>query len=671
MRTRLYICISVLLAIVSGCQQPYEMKLDFALNRDELRFTKAESQAYFLVYSQGAWTAEFETPVAWATLSRTSGHGNQQVAVVCEKNTSVSRGARIIVTNHDGKVKTVYLSQESSLSDVYYTMSESNLQLLAKGASVNLSAETNIPEEVFADVTYQVESTAGTDWISDIVATPEGFSCVVADYIGEEGREAVVGVYFPAAEWDETRCKSFLTIKQSAVKPQITLATDHELNPDGGIVTSVPLEFNWAAEFYAYDLSYITFSDDTWVSAVYDAESQSVKVTPQRNKTGQPRQTVMTCHIKDLDGTVINTATTTLTQGVFEGIDPVDAVALYEGEKYANCYLVQDKVARTYWFEPKRVDSTLPSDDIVSAEILWQNLTNPVRTVQYENGRIYFRTISGNVGNAVIAARDSEGVICWSWHIWVAGETVGTNTFNSTETGVGPYVFMDRNIGATSKSGPSAAGLHYQYGRKDPFPGADPTKYASSENQNSITVAPDAIEPHSAQNGVTQEWAIQNPHKYIWGTANSGAEDWLSIQGTDLWGDGKQIIKTNQDPCPYGWAVPTKSAYRNSDWWNNMLSSGSGEMTVGEGATCKDSNNETAYYLFSGRWRRSASDYDLAHVGTHCYLWTSTESTGLNTNYKGTWHIRVRNNKGALSRGEETNQPRRWGANVRCVKIND
>ena len=101
-----------------------------------------------------------------------------------------------------------------------------------------------------------------------------------------------------------------------------------------------------------------------------------------------------------------------------------------------------------------------------------------------------------------------------------------------------------------------------------------------------------------------------------------------------------------------------------------MLSSGSGVMTVGVGATCKDSNGNETNYPFSGRWRRTTADTHIAHAGTHCYLWTSTESSGLNEDYKGTWHIRVRNNDGSLSRGEETNQPRRWGANVRCVKIN-
>lgn len=660
MRTRLYICISVLLAIVSGCQQPYEMKLDFALNRDELRFTKAESQAYFLVYSQGAWTAEFETPVAWATLSRTSGHGNQQVAVVCGKNTSVSRGARIIVTNHDGKVKTVYLSQESSLSDVYYTMLESNLQLLAKGASVNLSAETNIPEEVFADVTYQVESTAGTDWISDIVATPEGFSCVVADYIGEEGREAVVGVYFPAAEWDETRCKSFLTIRQSAVKPQITLASDHELNPDGGIVTSVPLEFNWAAEFYAYDLSYITFSDDSWVSAVYDEESQSVKVTPQRNKTGQPRETVMTCYIKDQDGTVINTATTKLTQGIFDGIDPIDAVALYEGEKYANCYLIENIDSEVYWFDARKVDGTLPSEDMISAEILWQNVSCPIDKVMFENGRVYFKTVAEKSGNAVITVKDSKGVICWSWHIWVAGSPLGTNTFGS-------YVFMDRNLGATSFDTFESRGLNYEWGRKDPFPGAIHKDNTTSLDR--LAVSPDIIANVKAQDGKTIEWTIQNPASYVSGSDNGkNKEDWYydgvdaAVQDNTLWGDGTE--KSIYDPCPYGYRVPSKAALEAM-----APAVKAGSFSKNNGMTLTDDNDATCFIPASGWWQRKHNNVELCNVGTQGRLWSCTASAqnAVNDKYYGAYMLHLESSE---NRSVQT-QVRRWGHNVRCVKINN
>ena len=347
--------------------------------------------------------------------------------------------------------------------------------------------------------------------------------------------------------------------------------------------------------------------------------------------------------------------------------------------KIANCYMIQNESGENFGFrlatrtysDGKGTNTDLTITNAYNATVLWQSTEGLISSVTYNrvNQMIYFKRDTQKTGNAVIALRSREGQVIYSWHIWVVGETVGTNTFNSLTDGEAPSVFMDRNIGATTKTGATATGLHYQYGRKDPFPSADPSNYTSGTNQNSVAVYPDVIKTHVAQNGVSADWVKHHPNVYVWGSSATNAEDWLEGQGSNLWGDG--TTKSLSDPCPYGWMVPTKKAYRNSEWWNNMPPSGSGVMTVGVGATCKDSNGDIANYPFSGRWRRTIGDTDLAHAGTYCYLWTSSESSGLNTDYKGTWHIRVRNNNGSLSRGEETNQPRRWGANVRCVKFTE
>ena len=651
MRTKLYICISVLLAMFTGCQQPYLVEFDFALNREELRFTKGEKKAYFLVYSTGSWTAEFEKVVSWATLSRTSGSGNQQVMVECQKNTSVSREVNIIISNHDGQVKKIVLSQEAGLSDAYYRISGGDLQLLSKGTSISMEAETNVPEDLFQDVTVKVEPVTGEEWISNIQVTPSGVSCVVADYAGQESREAVVGIYFPAAEWDETRCKAFLTIRQSNVAPQITLPQTYELDPAGGAASSVPIQFNWAADFYTYDISSFAFSDPTWVSAVYDADSQSIMVTPLRNKSGQTRECVLTCYLKELDGRVIGEASVTLIQAEFDGIDPVEAVALYEGEKYANCYVVESTDAKTWWFDAKKVDGSVPSETMASAEVLWQNVTCPVDKVLYEDGKIYFRTVAGMSGNAVIALKSADGKICWSWHIWVAGTTVGTNTFGS-------YIFMDRNLGATALEGKDARGLNYEWGRKDPFPGAvfDDTK----PSLDRLPVVPDdAIKNVKEQNGKTIEWTIQNPSFYVSGSDNSGKEDWYndgsddSKQNNTLWGDGAD--KSIYDPCPYGYRVPSKSAVDGL-----VTEVKKGTFVKWDGITISD----VAYFPFSGWWQRKHYEVELCNVGTQGRIWSCTAHETDKTAY--VFHYQETN-----SLVQVQAQVRRWGCNVRCVKINE
>ena len=168
MRRIFIICVAMSLAFLSGCQRPYEMEYDFALNRDQLRFTKAESKAYFLVYSKSAWSVEFESEVEWATLSRTEGSGNGQVSVFCQANTSVSRGVNIIVTTSDGTSKKVYLSQEAGFSDGYYIIEDPGVQLLSKGVSVSLSAETNLPEDMFDDITIRIDPAEAEEWVKEM-----------------------------------------------------------------------------------------------------------------------------------------------------------------------------------------------------------------------------------------------------------------------------------------------------------------------------------------------------------------------------------------------------------------------------------------------------------------------------------------------------------------------
>ena len=650
MRTRLYIYVSMLLAFLSGCQQPYQVEFDFALNREELRFTKAESKSYFLVYSTGTWTVEFDHPVSWATLSRTSGNGNQQVSVACLQNTGVSRGVNIIITNNDGRQKKVALSQEAALSDVYYMISGADLQLLAKGTGISLAAETNVPEDLFSEITLQFEPADAREWISDVKVSPTGVSCVVADYLGQEWREAVLGIYFPAAEWDDSRCKAFVNIRQSVMNPQITLPQTHELDQVGA-PSSVAIECNWAADFYTYDMSTITFSDPTWVSAVYDAEAQSIVITPQRNKSGQVRENQMTCYLKDLEGNILDEASVTLTQDIFDGIDPVDAVALYSGERYANCYLIEDTDAKVWWFDAKKVDGTLPSETMASAEVLWQNVTCPVDKVLYEDGKIYFKTVAGKSGNAVVALKSADGKICWSWHIWVAGTTVGTNTFGS-------YIFMDRNLGATALEGKDARGLNYEWGRKDPFPGAvsDDTKTSLDR----LPVVPDdAIKNVKEQNGKTIEWTIQNPSSYVSGSDNSGKEDWYndgsddSKQNNTLWGDGAD--KSIYDPCPYGYRVPSKSAVDGL-----VTEVKKGTFVKWDGVTISD----VAYFPFSGWWQRKHYEVELCNVGTQGRIWSCTAHETDKTAY--VFHYQESN-----SLVQVQAQVRRWGCNVRCVKINE
>ena len=100
-----------------------------------------------------------------------------------------------------------------------------------------------------------------------------------------------------------------------------------------------------------------------------------------------------------------------------------------------------------------------------------------------ERGEISFKA-SGNVGNAVIALySEASGIrqIIWTWHIWATGISLdqmkvehwqSKHLVNEDKE----LTWLDRNVGALNTVNTDNAGIlgtQYQWGRKDPFPGAN------------------------------------------------------------------------------------------------------------------------------------------------------------------------------------------------------
>jgi uncharacterized protein (TIGR02145 family) len=144
----------------------------------------------------------------------------------------------------------------------------------------------------------------------------------------------------------------------------------------------------------------------------------------------------------------------------------------------------------------------------------------------------------------VIAAKDSDGTILWSWHIWMTDQPQEQVYYNDAGT------MMDRNLGATSAEPGQvgALGLLYQWGRKDPFLGA------SSIDQNIVAVSVNQVEWDKVQNTNETgciEYAIEHPTHFI--HENSTNYDWLyGTSDKTRWSSTKTIY----DPCPIGWRVP-------------------------------------------------------------------------------------------------------------------
>ncbi len=217
----------------------------------------------------------------------------------------------------------------------------------------------------------------------------------------------------------------------------------------------------------------------------------------------------------------------------------------------ANCYIVSS--AGDYGFKTVKGNSAESVGAVVSAEVLWESFGTHVKPdvgdlvseVKYENGVIRF-TASALKGNAVIAAKDANDHILWSWHIWLTDKPVDQTYNNKAGT------MMDRNLGATSAApgDVGALGLFYQWGRKDPFLGSSSiTAPVVAKSTNSW---PPAI--RSNEYSGTMKYAISHPMTFI---TSGGRQDW-EYAYIDQYKDKIRwkSAKTIHDPCPVGYRVP-------------------------------------------------------------------------------------------------------------------
>lgn len=153
-------------------------------------------------------------------------------------------------------------------------------------------------------------------------------------------------------------------------------------------------------------------------------------------------------------------------------------------------------------------------------------------------------------GPGMVGGVSGESII-WSWHVWVTEsgyDPIATQRSNNT------YLIMNRNLGAT---GPTANGLYYQWGRKDPFDG---------------TQSPTEILGVSVSNNLPG--AIKNPSAFY--TVSSSPYDWIgSSQNNNLWATAGGE-KGSYDPCPFGWRVPAYNSEAESPWLGISGTSGNG-----------------------------------------------------------------------------------------------
>jgi hypothetical protein len=210
---------------------------------------------------------------------------------------------------------------------------------------------------------------------------------------------------------------------------------------------------------------------------------------------------------------------------------------------------------------------------------------------------------------------------------------------------------MDRHLGATSGTaadGVATFGLHYQWGRKDPFPGANTATGGERTIYTSISDGTSATYVISKETAAkAYDWSIQNPTTFV---ANNAS--WFNTPTpttTDnRWGHIEGSDKSIYDPCPAGYRVP-----RNGAWSDFTTTSFTWDATnKGRTATAKG-----GWYPAAGF--RNNSTAVFGSVGANGFTWSATpdgDAKGLSLNIAS----------GSVVSSQSLNRP--FGFGVRCIK---
>ena len=277
----------------------------------------------------------------------------------------------------------------------------------------------------------------------------------------------------------------------------------------------------------------------------------------------------------------------------------------------ANCYLVQG--AGNYKFKTVIGNTDATVGNVKSVEVLWEsfgtdempNVGDLIASADYKDGYIRFSTPENfRDGNAVIAAKNVNGTILWSWHIWCA-EQGWTEQVYANNAGI----MMDRNLGATSATpgDVGALGLLCQWGRKDPFLGA------SSISSDSPAVSTGVWKSDSSERILSHATCETNPMTF-YPSIRLPEDSWLSE-------------KTAYDPCPVGWRVPDggengiwmKAGFNNAEYdeTNRGALFDSGDATPSAwypGAGCYDGGLERLEAMCDVRyWSSLSRDYSMLY----------------------------------------------------------
>ncbi len=377
----------------------------------------------------------------------------------------------------------------------------------------------------------------------------------------------------------------------------------------------------------------------------------------------------------------ICSANVTFRRGAFAFVSDADdekkLPAIRDGEllctetEAANCYIVS--APGTYMFPLVRginLDAVL--QNVANVEVLWETANTDsapavgsiITDVAINKNCVYFKVPDPmKSGNALIAAKAANDKILWSWHIWACEGYNPEATAHLLQGKPSDKPMMDRNLGALSSSATNerSNGLFYQWGRKDPFPGAEERYVADTRGGHFFVTTGGSLKTKAAGVAIDVAYTIAHPTEYITSTGN-----WLTQEDHTLWNK----TKNDYDPCPIGWKVPSCYFYTaagghnfDEEAWGNVLYKRYQDAARGYGAYFTLDNGGQSWYPNTGYISTAGQ---LLMVGQYSIYWScdpmGSNVFGLEMSQNMRGEFTLNPSQGGKYRGE--------GHAVRCIKDN-
>ena len=360
--------------------------------------------------------------------------------------------------------------------------------------------------------------------------------------------------------------------------------------------------------------------------------------------------------------------------------------AIKDGATNASAYTSTESGSEVLQYFVNHLDAAITAPYIYNnanctpddAVLVWQDEENLVTNVRLSSDKhnLIFDVPQATIkqGNAIVAVRDTDSRIMWSWHIWVTDFVPGLDPtveerYDPVKTqrdkvvtnyqGV-KYTFMGVNLGwcdaetttyaarsvkvrftqaetgamqvitltQVSHSVPYLGNQPYfQFGRKDPMLGAIREVNGSTVDK---TFYPGSYSfDKSGTDKVTIGTSIQNPHVFY-----KSLTDWCSMTYKNLWNaicksnssiTATETVKTIYDPSPVGYHLPPMVAFTGLTYnGDNVKTASFGSKFNSPYTSATDCSLNWGWQFYcnkmmgEGRYDTAGGDFFIAFSG---YRW--------------------------------------------------